>query len=115
MQVENFIYNKKHNQITLYNLTAMAYLLYIIAAQVGIRKTNKTFHTSDKLIRGVIGIVLLVLFYHLVKYLAENNHPTIAWVVASVPIIAFILLGFGTGFMLGKTIKNNFPLDKLYK
>jgi FlaA1/EpsC-like NDP-sugar epimerase len=112
MNVENFIYNKNHNQVTLYNVTAMAYLLFIIATQVGIRQTNKTFHTTDKIVRIIAGLVFIVLIYHLVKYLAEHNHPTAAWIVASIPIINFILLGFGTGFMLGKTISNQFQIKQ---
>ena len=104
MNVENFIYNKNHNQVTLYVVTAMAYLLFMIATQVGIYQTNKSFLTGDKIAKMVGGIVFIVLIYHLVKYLAENNYPTAAWIVASIPVINFILIGFGTGFMLGKTM-----------
>jgi hypothetical protein len=107
MNVENFIYNKNYNQVTLYIVTAMAYLLFMIATQVGIHQTNKTFHTTEKIAKMAGGIVFIVLIYYLVKHLAENNYPTAAWVVASIPIINFILIGFGTGFMLGKTMTSS--------
>jgi uncharacterized protein YqhQ len=78
-------------QKTLYAVTALVHILTQLGYLLAIRKES---NLNSKIGFFILAIVIAILVFKLIEYLCNKQYNTIAWILAILPLISSISLGF---------------------
>lgn len=87
-----FLCKNDCKQSTVYVVAQSVWILLYLGFILAI--LNKTKMSGQLIFPLIMMIVFTVLFYHLINYLCDKGHQTVAWIVAVLPYVTAMIWGY---------------------
>ena len=80
-------------QKSVYIILGLAFIIFNIGILINLNKNN--VNTNKFLQRFLLNIVLIILVYKLLEILCDKKYNNVAWFIAILPFLNYLIMGIG--------------------
>jgi hypothetical protein len=80
-------------QKSVYIILGLGFIIFNIGILINLN--NKNINTNKFLQRFLLNIILIILVFKLLEILCDKKYNNIAWFIAILPLVNFLILGMG--------------------